>query len=386
MTDAIMQQVSKQVKKAVEVASFVRPLPCFDYMTAVGCKRYRRHDPTTSPHCSERMQEAPHANGDRRSWEENRDHSIGANAHPNYRPGHGRPRGLRFLRKEREPAQPEPHEKECSTETVATIVDRYAEGITRKLRGHHHLGLPEEADISRKDIVPLVHPILGFGGQEVNPTGMIRLPLRFGGKSDGCSWLLFPPICGGRLHGHVSASVWQKQTAMILQLSARKQRSEKCPRSLVKGILRQTKSACHKFSLTLAMATCSSSTTDTSSESAGASNHDLAGFSTKARLVGASATRKSEARARVCTEGSPTAKGPSSVLPLDKRTPALRVVGADVAATSHPSSVRGRLRGTKWGRFKDPTTGFLLRGARGGAYRIGKSVSIQEVKKNCKEG
>ncbi|KAJ8429183.1 LOW QUALITY PROTEIN: hypothetical protein Cgig2_028756 [Carnegiea gigantea] len=29
------------------------------------------------------------------------------------------------------------------------------------------------------DIVPLVHPILGFGGQEVNPTSMIHLPLRF---------------------------------------------------------------------------------------------------------------------------------------------------------------------------------------------------------------
>ncbi|KAJ8441282.1 hypothetical protein Cgig2_013697 [Carnegiea gigantea] len=34
----------------------------------------------------------------------------------------------------------------------------------------------------RRDIVPLVHPILGFGRQEVNPTGMIRLPIRFGDK------------------------------------------------------------------------------------------------------------------------------------------------------------------------------------------------------------
>ncbi|KAJ8438938.1 LOW QUALITY PROTEIN: hypothetical protein Cgig2_012833 [Carnegiea gigantea] len=32
------------------------------------------------------------------------------------------------------------------------------------------------------DIVPLVHPILGFDGQEVNPTGMIRLSVRFGDK------------------------------------------------------------------------------------------------------------------------------------------------------------------------------------------------------------
>ncbi|KAJ8423699.1 hypothetical protein Cgig2_003383 [Carnegiea gigantea] len=33
-----------------------------------------------------------------------------------------------------------------------------------------------------RDIVPLVHPILGFGGQEVNPTRMIRLPICFGDK------------------------------------------------------------------------------------------------------------------------------------------------------------------------------------------------------------
>ena len=32
------------------------------------------------------------------------------------------------------------------------------------------------------DIVPLVHPILGFGGQEVNPPGMICLPMHFGDK------------------------------------------------------------------------------------------------------------------------------------------------------------------------------------------------------------
>jgi len=32
------------------------------------------------------------------------------------------------------------------------------------------------------NIVLLVHPILGFGGQEVNPTGMIRLSVHFGDK------------------------------------------------------------------------------------------------------------------------------------------------------------------------------------------------------------
>ena len=33
-----------------------------------------------------------------------------------------------------------------------------------------------------REIVPVVHSILGFGGQEVNPEGMICLPLRFGDK------------------------------------------------------------------------------------------------------------------------------------------------------------------------------------------------------------
>jgi len=36
-----------------------------------------------------------------------------------------------------------------------------------------------------REIVPLVHPLLGFGGQEVNPTGMIRLLLCFGDKLKG---------------------------------------------------------------------------------------------------------------------------------------------------------------------------------------------------------
>ncbi|KAJ8434137.1 hypothetical protein Cgig2_000857 [Carnegiea gigantea] len=66
MTDAIMQQVSKQVKKVVEAASSVRPLPRLEYMPTTGCELSHRHDPMVS-HChSERMKEAPYANGDRR--------------------------------------------------------------------------------------------------------------------------------------------------------------------------------------------------------------------------------------------------------------------------------------------------------------------------------
>ncbi|KAJ8435905.1 hypothetical protein Cgig2_010024 [Carnegiea gigantea] len=36
---------------------------------------------------------------------------------------------------------------------------------------------------SRRKIVSLVHPIVGFGGQEVYPTGMIHIPLRFADKA-----------------------------------------------------------------------------------------------------------------------------------------------------------------------------------------------------------
>ncbi|KAJ8435270.1 hypothetical protein Cgig2_026009 [Carnegiea gigantea] len=56
------------------------------------------------------------------------------------------------------------------------------------------------------DIVPLVQPILGFRGQEVNPIGMIHLPLCFGDKLkarnleidflviDRCSSLILVPL------------------------------------------------------------------------------------------------------------------------------------------------------------------------------------------------
>ncbi|KAJ8423078.1 hypothetical protein Cgig2_003584 [Carnegiea gigantea] len=117
-------------------------------------------------------------------------------------------RGPRFLRREQEPAQPQPRHEECSMEVVATIARGYAEGITRsvwkaQLRSAQQIAnaivrciLIDTGsfvdmitwDYLKKlmhpgrDIVPLVHPILSFGGQEVNPAGMIRLPVCFGDK------------------------------------------------------------------------------------------------------------------------------------------------------------------------------------------------------------
>lgn len=43
MTDTILQQVTKQVKKTVEVMNSKRPLPTFDYVPTMGRKLSHRH-------------------------------------------------------------------------------------------------------------------------------------------------------------------------------------------------------------------------------------------------------------------------------------------------------------------------------------------------------
>ncbi|KAJ8440093.1 hypothetical protein Cgig2_025292 [Carnegiea gigantea] len=78
-------------------------------------------------------------------------------------------RGPWFLRREQEPAQPQPCDEECSTEVVATIAGGYTEGITRsawkvRLRSAQQVLTTEQ------------------GPCEVNLTGMIRLLVRFGNK------------------------------------------------------------------------------------------------------------------------------------------------------------------------------------------------------------
>ncbi|KAJ8426960.1 hypothetical protein Cgig2_027684 [Carnegiea gigantea] len=49
MTDAIMQQVSEQVNKAVEATSSARPLPHFEYVPTTGSEPSHRDDPMMSP-------------------------------------------------------------------------------------------------------------------------------------------------------------------------------------------------------------------------------------------------------------------------------------------------------------------------------------------------
>ncbi|KAJ8438999.1 hypothetical protein Cgig2_012995 [Carnegiea gigantea] len=145
MKDAIMQQVSEQVKKVVEAASSVRPLPRFEYVPTIGCEPSHRHDPVVSLRHSERMREAPYLNGDRQTRGKTKTvplechmtavcqelrkalHELADKGQIN----RFLKRGLQFLRKEHEPAQSEPQDEECSTEIVTIITGGYIEGITR---------------------------------------------------------------------------------------------------------------------------------------------------------------------------------------------------------------------------------------------------------------
>ncbi|KAJ8426852.1 LOW QUALITY PROTEIN: hypothetical protein Cgig2_006527 [Carnegiea gigantea] len=73
MMNAIMQQVSEQ------------DVPTTSYEPS------HKNDPAVSHRHNEGRREAPQANRDRRSQEENRDRSIGANAHHSHRPSYGQP-------------------------------------------------------------------------------------------------------------------------------------------------------------------------------------------------------------------------------------------------------------------------------------------------------
>ncbi|KAJ8443840.1 LOW QUALITY PROTEIN: hypothetical protein Cgig2_010304 [Carnegiea gigantea] len=122
MTDAITWQVFEQVKKVMEVANSARPLPHFDYLPV---------------------------------HEGKRSHRLARIPFPLYT-GHGR-EVFRIDRSGR------PYTKRI-------LIDTGSSDCLKKLV---HPGY---------DIIPLVRPILGFSGQEVNPTGMIRLPMHFGNK------------------------------------------------------------------------------------------------------------------------------------------------------------------------------------------------------------
>jgi len=91
MKDAIMQQVSEQVKTAVDTLRPTQPLPLFEYISATGYEPSYRNDPMVSHRHSKGNREVPQANRDRRSREDNRGRFIEANAHHSHCPSHRRP-------------------------------------------------------------------------------------------------------------------------------------------------------------------------------------------------------------------------------------------------------------------------------------------------------
>ncbi|KAJ8426005.1 hypothetical protein Cgig2_007774 [Carnegiea gigantea] len=165
MTDTILQQVTKQVKKIMEAVNSMRPLPAFDYVPAIGRELSHRHASVESL---------------RRSDEAHPGARMGSNSMTMYTPyvtnSRRRPmlikpqpmtvalklhnmqmycefyeqkgrttaerrelkkalheladKGPRALYKKRDPVHQEPREEECSTDIVATIASKYAEDIT----------------------------------------------------------------------------------------------------------------------------------------------------------------------------------------------------------------------------------------------------------------
>ncbi|KAJ8428396.1 LOW QUALITY PROTEIN: hypothetical protein Cgig2_029019 [Carnegiea gigantea] len=229
MTDAIMQQVSEQVKKAVEAASSARLLPHFEYMPTGGYEPCHRHDPpihekrtmtvplgpthtlaivqaTDGRQSQPRLQHRMQHTLDELPGSKNKSRTRGLEIKPLKDDGlqsaaltasarkvplaRGTAHEPRFLRRERELARPEPQDEECSTEVLASekhhpvCLESPASGRPAsshsRARDSGHGTDNNKLTCSGQDIAPLVHPILGFGGQEVNPTRIIRLPLRFG--------------------------------------------------------------------------------------------------------------------------------------------------------------------------------------------------------------
>ncbi|KAJ8431250.1 hypothetical protein Cgig2_011103 [Carnegiea gigantea] len=184
MADAITRQVSEQVRRATEAASSVRPHPSFDYPLVHQGKPSHRPkgilSPATRNAAGKRhpmlwrpptMAAPPKPQNDRKNCElhEQIGHTtiecreLKKALHELADKGQidrFLKRGPRFLRREQEPAPPPPRDEECSTEVVAIIARGYVKGITQSAW---------KAQLRNAQ-------------QEVNPTGMIHLPVRFGNK------------------------------------------------------------------------------------------------------------------------------------------------------------------------------------------------------------
>ncbi|KAJ8422875.1 hypothetical protein Cgig2_013748 [Carnegiea gigantea] len=68
MTETSTQQVSEQVKQAMEAVNSARPLPHFDYVLTAGYEPSHRQVHIPSPHSTEREQEASQSNRGHHDW------------------------------------------------------------------------------------------------------------------------------------------------------------------------------------------------------------------------------------------------------------------------------------------------------------------------------
>ncbi|KAJ8431003.1 hypothetical protein Cgig2_025685 [Carnegiea gigantea] len=197
MMDTINRRASEQVEGAMEAANSARPLPHFDYVPTHGGEPFHPPERVPSPRYTEWEQESGHTTTEcgelKKTLYELADKGQ-IDRFLKRRP--------RFLQREQEPAQPQPQDEECSTEVVATIAGgprtivpivvfggkeapRFASPhndplvvemkITSAIVRRNLIDTGSSVDIitwdclkklthPERDIVPLVHPILGFGG------------------------------------------------------------------------------------------------------------------------------------------------------------------------------------------------------------------------------
>ncbi|KAJ8433007.1 hypothetical protein Cgig2_010983 [Carnegiea gigantea] len=151
ITDAIMRQVSEQVQRAMEVVNSARPLPHFDYMTTAACEPSQRLMREPSPHHTDRDREALQSNQNGRPWTGNHDQLTVTTTRRSSRPDQGQ-----------------------LTKSITASTPYITHSREHPmLRRPPPMTAPPKPHNARKYC---------FGGQEVNPTGMIHLPLRFANK------------------------------------------------------------------------------------------------------------------------------------------------------------------------------------------------------------
>ncbi|KAJ8425280.1 hypothetical protein Cgig2_027582 [Carnegiea gigantea] len=148
MADVITGQVSEQVRRAMEAATWARPHPPFDYPLVHEGEPSRQPGRMLSPYYAEhgRVPLAASHKGQPPDQQlllcptqhiSNKPlglrklnkalHELGDKGQIN----RFLKRGPQFLQREQEPAPPPSRDEECLTEVVATTARGYAEGITR---------------------------------------------------------------------------------------------------------------------------------------------------------------------------------------------------------------------------------------------------------------